>query len=128
MIKKLSIALFSIFFFVMGLVHFIDGPELAKITPLPFALEIVWITGVMELIFAIFLLIPKYRRKTGILLGVYLLAVLPANINMAVNNITLSGEIVEPWLLWLRVGLQFPFIAWILWATGVFDKGAIKPV
>lgn len=122
MLKKLSLLFFSLFFFVMGSAHFINGPELAKITPLPYALEIVWVTGVMELLFAVFLLIPKYQRITGILLGLFLLAVLPANINMAINNISLSGEVVEPWLLWLRVALQFPLIAWILWATGVIRQ------
>lgn len=126
MFKTLSIFLFSIFFFIAGVTHFTNDQALAKITPLPYALEIVWVTGVMELLFAAFLLIPKYRRTTGILLALFLLAVLPANINMAVNNIQMAEEQVEPWLLWLRVALQFPLIIWILWATGVFGVDRFK--
>jgi uncharacterized membrane protein len=46
------------------------------------------------------------------------LAVLPANINMAINDIPMFGSHVDPLGAWIRVFLQFPFIAWVLWSTG----------
>lgn len=117
MIKKLSVLLISAMFFVSGVLHFTHDSELVKITPLPYALEIVWITGVMEFAFAFFLLLPKYRRATGILLSIFALAVLPANINMAINDIPMFGSNVAPFGAWLRVFMQFPLIIWILWST-----------
>lgn len=117
-LKRLSLAMISIMLFVAGCTHFTHDYEFAKITPLPFALEIVWLTGVMELLFAVFLLIPKYRRTTGILLALFFLAVLPANINMVVNNIPMFGSHADPLFLWFRVFMQFPLIIWVLWATG----------
>jgi uncharacterized membrane protein len=120
--KSLSAIILSAFFFVAGVLHFTHDAELARITPLPYAHQIVWITGIMEFLFASFLLIPKYRRITGILLGLFLLSVLPANINMAINDMPMFGEQLEPWAAWLRVALQFPLIAWILWATGFWHE------
>ena len=116
--KKISVLLISVIFIVSAILHFTHDTELEQITPLPFALEIVWLTGVMEFAFAFFLLLPKYRRTTGIILGVFCLAVLPANINMALNDIPMFGSHVEPLGAWFRVFMQFPLIIWILWSTG----------
>lgn len=128
MSKSLSTVILSILLFVAGALHFTHDSELANITPLPYAYQVVWITGIMEFVFASFLLIPKYRRNTGMLLGLFLLAVLPANINMAINGIPMFGAELEPWAAWLRVALQFPLIAWILWSTGFWSaKTGLAP-
>ena len=120
--KKISISLISIIFLVSGVLHFTHDTELAQITPLPYALEIVWFTGLIELAFVFFLLLPQYRRTTGILLAVFCLVVLPANINMALNDIPMFGSHVEPLGAWFRVFMQFPLITWILWSTGFWPK------
>ncbi len=114
--KNISVLIISIGFFYAGTMHFTDAQDLAAITPLPFALEIVWLTGVMEFIFPIFLLWPKYRAVTGLWLSVFCLAVLTANINMAVNNLPMFGQPVAPWIAWLRLPMQFVLIAWIIYA------------
>jgi uncharacterized membrane protein len=118
MMKKLSIALLTTIFLVSGILHFTHDSELVKITPLPYAYAIVWFTGIVEFVFAAFLLLPRYRRATGILISIFALAVLPANINMAINDIPMFGSHVDPLGAWIRVFLQFPFIAWVLWSTG----------
>lgn len=123
MIKTLSVLLISIMFLVSGILHFTHDSELVRITPVPYALEVVWLTGVMEFAFAFLLLLPRYRRTTGILLSIFALAVLPANINMALNDIPMFGSQVEPMGAWLRVFMQFPLIIWILWSTG-FWRGS----
>tara|TARA_B100000767_G_scaffold271915_2_gene298536 strand:+ start:1156 stop:1560 length:405 start_codon:yes stop_codon:yes gene_type:complete len=114
--KNISLILISVGFFYAGTMHFTDAQSLAAITPLPYALEIVWLTGVMELIFPFFLLWPTYRQVTGIWLSAFCLAVLAANINMAINDIPMFGQPVEPWIAWLRLPMQFVLIAWIIYA------------
>ena len=85
---------------------------------LPFPVTIVWVTGGMELVFAA-AFIAKWRLPlTGMLLSAYLLAVLPANIYMAVAGIPLGDTPLSPAALWTRVALQFPLIALVLWCTG----------
>ncbi len=109
----------AVFFLVAGALHFYLDEAFARIVPpmLPFPVAIVWITGLMEIGFAA-ALIAKWRLPlTGILLSAYLLAVLPANIHMAVAELPLGGAALSPAALWIRAALQFPLIALVLWAA-----------
>ena len=112
--------LIALFFFIAGVMHFVQAEAFAAIVPplLPFPKFIVWLTGLMEFIFALGLVLPKYRKLSGLWLAPYLLAVLPANIYMALYNIPLGEMGASPAALWVRVALQFPLIALILWASG----------
>lgn len=109
----------ALFFLFAGIAHFAKVDAFAAIVPplLPFPKLIVWVTGVMELGFALFLLCPHLRPQTGVLLSLFLLAVLPANIYMAMAGIPFGEAVASPAALWFRVFLQFPLIALILWAT-----------
>ncbi len=112
--------LLAVFFLVAGILHFQLDDAFARIVPpmLPFPVAIVWITGVMEIAVAV-ALIAKWRLPlTGLLLSAYLLAVLPANIYMAIAQIPLGDTALSPVALWVRVALQFPLIALVLWCTG----------
>jgi len=115
--------LLALFFFVAGITHFTQDEAFAAIVPplLPFPYVIVWITGLMEFVFAAGLVLKKFRRLSGFWLAPYLLAVLPANIYMAIANIPLGDMAASPTALWGRVALQFPLIALILWASGNFE-------
>ena len=110
---------FALFFFVAGISHFTADDKFAAIVPplLPFPYVIVWVTGVMEICFAVMLLCPHFRPRVGVLLGLFLLAVLPANIYMAVAEIPFGETEASPAALWIRVALQFPLIAVIYWCT-----------
>lgn len=118
---KLAIRiLLAAFFGAAGIAHFRLDDTFARIVPpgLPFPLTIVHVTGVMELCFAVALLAARGRwlALTGWALGAYLLAVLPANIYMAMDNMPLGATELGPLVLWGRVALQFPLIALVLWA------------
>jgi len=108
----------ALFFFVAGLLHFIKADAFVQIVPpfLPFPKIIVHLTGGMELLFAMGLLISKFKRITGILL-----AVLPANIYMAMADIPFNGRDLTDFQLWFRVAMQFPLIAIVLWASGFWS-------
>lgn len=99
--------------------HFIQDDSFAAIVPplLPFPKLIVWMTGVIEIILALMIVLPKYRALAGTLFAPYLLAVLPANIYMAMANIPLGDMAASPTALWIRVAMQFPLIAFIYWAS-----------
>ena len=115
---------FALFFFFAGIMHFVEVEAFAGIVPplLPFPKLIVWVTGVMEMMFAVGLLLTKYRKLSGFWLAPFLLAVLPANIYMAMYNIPMGETVATPTALWVRVALQFPLIALILWASGNVGK------
>ena len=110
---------FAIFFFCAAIMHFVKVDSFVAIVPpmLPFPKWIVCVTGIMELVFAVGLILPKYRKLSGFWLAPYLLAMLPANIYMAMYNIPLGDRVMSPVVLWVRVALQFPLIAVILWTS-----------
>jgi len=118
-IKVALVCFFALFFFVAGISHFVSDDKFAAIVPpmLPFPYVIVWVTGVMEICFAVLLLCPHFRPRVGVWLGLFLLAVLPANIYMAVAGIPFGDTVASPAQLWTRVALQFPLIAVIYWCT-----------
>jgi uncharacterized membrane protein len=120
MIKRGVRIVLAVFFLIAGVLHFVEDDAFARIVPpmLPFPVAIVWITGLMELVFAAALILKWRLPLTGLLLSAYLLAVLPANIYMALAGIPLGETAMSPAALWFRVALQFPLIALVLWCTG----------
>jgi len=115
---------FALFFVLAGIMHFVQDDVFAAIVPplLPFPKLIVWVTGIMELILAVSLVLPKYRTISGLLFMPYLLAVLPPIFTWR-WRISLWGEMAAtPTALWIRAALQFPLTAIILWVSENFNK------
>jgi len=113
-IGALRYALAVMFLFTAS-AHFSSMKEdLIRMVPpwVPYPKEVVYFTGVCEILGAVALLIPRLRRAAALALIVFLLAVLPANIHAARNQTTLGGRPATP--LWLRVPMQVLFIglAW----------------
>jgi uncharacterized membrane protein len=93
-------------------------------TWVPLRAEIVLISGLVEVALALALLLPPAtRRRAGIALALYLVAVFPGNLYVAVFDVEVDGQPggVYPWV---RLPLQLLFIAWALWST----REAMRPV
>ena len=97
-----------------GLLHFVATDTYVAIMPayLPLHRELVYISGVFEVLFGFGLLWRKSRGAAGIGLIVLFLAVLPANVNMAVNDIQPTGVHIPALLLWARLPFQLVLIYW----------------
>ena len=119
---------FAVFFLTAGVLHFVAVEAFARIVPpwLPAPEAIVRLTGAMEIAFAAGLAVPRWRRVTGRVLALYLLAVLPANVYMALERIPVAGTVLPDWALWGRVALQFPLIAAILAVTAAPRRSSHK--
>jgi uncharacterized membrane protein len=91
--------------------------------PLPNDLWVIYLTGVLLIAGAIGLLLPPTRRLAAICLALLLLALFPANVNAALNDIPLRGRAPTPlWLrapmqMWLRAPMQILFIAMLWWTS-----------
>ena len=72
-------------------------------------------TGVLEIAGAIGLLIPRTRKLAGICLVFLLVALFPANVYAALNEIPLRGEAPTP--LWIRGPIQLLFIGMVWWTS-----------
>ena len=101
------------FFLLAGLMHFLRPRPYVAIVPeaLPRKREIVFASGVAELAGGAGVLVPRTRRLAGWWLIATLLAIFPANVNMAVN--AERYRVVPEPLLWLRLPLQGALIAWV---------------
>ena len=88
-IKSFLIIISSIFYVTVGIKHFIEPEYFLSIVPpyLPYHLELVYVSGLFEVLFGILILLPKYRYYGAIGLILLLIAVFPANIYLAQNEI-----------------------------------------
>lgn len=84
-IKSFLIIISSIFYVIVGIKHFIEPKYFLSIVPpyLPYHLELVYISGLFEILFGLLILFPKYRYYGAIGLILLLVAVFPANIYLA---------------------------------------------
>ena len=113
----LGLTIAFIWFMFGGISHFTNPDFFVAIMPpyLPWHLEIVYLSGILEILFAAMLIPPGTRQLAGNLLIVLTLAVTPANIHMWLNPELFPD--VEPLLLALRLVVQVMLIAVIWWST-----------
>lgn len=100
--------------------HFAFSNGMAMMLPavIPFKKELVWVTGIIEVIAATGLLISGWKHITAIWLMVFFVLLLPANIYGAVKKVDYQKANLEgigTSYLWFRVPLQLLFIAWVYW-------------
>lgn len=102
----------------IGVAHFVEPDPFVRMMPamLPAPLALVWVSGAFEVLGGAGLLVPRTRRAAALGLVALYVAVFPANVNMALNHISLDGvTTLPPLALWLRLPLQAVLIAWALW-------------
>ncbi len=111
--------LLAVLMVLAGLSHFFADGVYIKIVPgfLPYPAEIVYFTGVLEVLGGIGLLIPGISQVAAWGFVLLYIAVYPANINMAVNNIHIDNIPDGNWFQAIRLPFQFVLIAWAWWLT-----------
>ena len=116
--QRARIAL-SVFFAFTGAGHFIKTDALVAMMPasVPYRFELVYLTGIFELLGAIGIWIPRTRRLTGALLILMLVAFLPVNIYAAMQRVDFGGHELGPVYLLARIPVQLLLIAVTYFAT-----------
>jgi len=104
---------------LLGLNHFLMPRTYEKIIPdaLPASLELVYISGIAEMLGALGTLHPKTRRAAGKFLIATLIAVFPANVYMAMNAEEFPNIPGGTATLVARLPFQVLFIYWVWLAT-----------
>ena len=90
---------------------------------IPWPLAMVYISGAAEIAGGIGLLVPALRPAARWGLVALLIAVLPANVYMAMNSVQVTATPVPRALLWARLPLQAPMIWWVLWCSARGNRG-----
>ena len=114
-IKYLSLMVMGIFYISIGISHFTSPIWYVQIVPpyLPYELELVYISGLFEILFGGMLLFKKTRFLAGWGLILLLIAVYPANIYLAQTNGAAMGT--TPLIAWGRLPVQFIFVGLAYW-------------
>lgn len=116
-IKPFSIIVMSWFYIYTGLLHFANTNWFLQIVPpyLPIKLELVYLSGLFEVILGFMLIVPALRYYAGWGLILLLIAVYPANIYLAQTNGAAMNT--SALVAWGRLPFQFLFIGIAYWHT-----------
>lgn len=102
--------------------HFAFNKGMAMMLPafVPYKTQIVYLTGIIEIIGALGLFFPDIQILTGWLLNVFFILIVPANIYAAVHHIDYQKGSSDgnglPYL-WFRIPLQILFILWVYFSA-----------
>lgn len=104
--------------------HFISAEHMMLMLPdwVPARMALIYATGVLELILAIGLWIPRSMQNAGFAIALMLVAFLPANIYAALNSLPYGGAEMGPSYLLVRVPYQIFLVWWTVWATGLTQR------
>ena len=117
MLKTTLRVVVAIFFVVGGLNHFVRTGFYLRMMPpyMPMPLTMVQISGVAEIVLGVLLLVPRTSAVAAWGLMALLVAVFPANLQMALHPETFPE--FGRGALWLRLPLQVVLVAWAWWFT-----------
>jgi uncharacterized membrane protein len=118
-------AAMSVMLIVTSVSHFTNTQSMVEMMPdfLPAKREMVYFTGVCELLAVVGLLWSRTARLASILLIVFFILILPANIAGSLKSVQFGGMEFGPLYLLFRIPLQMFFIWWV-WYFGIRTNGS----
>jgi uncharacterized membrane protein len=110
-----------------GTLHFVKSNFFTTIVPpyLPFPLELVYLSGLLEVTLGALLLVPRFSRAAAWGIIALLFAVFPANIYLYQHQELLPAA---PMVHLLRLPLQGVFVWWAYWFTRPSPVGTMSCV
>ncbi|TDG35426.1 DoxX family protein [Pedobacter changchengzhani] len=114
-IFKVFLIIYSVFYVMAGINHFRATPAYLAIMPswIPFHLSMVYLSGVIEILLGLGLLLRKTRVFAAWLIILMLLAFLPVHIDMIQKAPFMMGEKeITPFIAWIRLPIQAILIFW----------------
>ena len=115
---------YGIPFILVGIEHFREPQKFVDIVPkyMPFALFLVYLTGIIEIVGGLGIIYPETREITGRLMVLFLIAIYPANFNMWINDIPYNGTRLTTQGHLVRLSVQFLLIIGALGFSGDLQK------
>ena len=121
--------LFAAFFVVAGVTHFTNRDFFISIVPpyLPWPEMLVYVSGVVEIVLGVLLMVPATTQIAAWGLIALLIAVFPANIHMAMNPQLYPDTPLAALLIRLPVqGVLIAIAYWFTRGPGVAAESAIE--
>lgn len=113
-------AAMAVMLVVTGVTHFTHTDWMVEMMPdfVPAKRELVYFTGVCELLAVIGLVWGRFSRLASIMLIIFFVLILPVNIAERLKAVNFDGLEFGRWYLLFRIPLQIFFIWWI-WFFGI---------
>jgi uncharacterized membrane protein len=113
---RIPLLIIAVFFIAGGIAHFVVTDSYIAAMPdyLGYHKELIIISGVFEILGAIGILVPQTRLLAGYGLVALIIAVYPANINMALHPEKYTD--ISELFLYIRLPFQFLFMWFVWWA------------
>jgi len=118
--KRALLFVMAAFYMGGGSLHLIRPDFYLPMMPsyLPAHELLVFVSGLAEIALGVSLLIPKLRKVAAWAVIALLIAVFPANVNVAMHNTAIFGATEGAgWFNWVRLPIQALLIAWAWWYT-----------
>jgi uncharacterized membrane protein len=113
--KKILLYIMTVVYVLAGAMHFYRPDDYVAMMPpfLPQPLALVYISGAAEIAGGFGLLFEQTRRYAAMGIIALLIAVFPANVYVAIDNVPMFGAAEGPGVLgWIRLPFQLLLIAW----------------
>tara|TARA_B100000579_G_scaffold416113_1_gene411343 strand:- start:116 stop:523 length:408 start_codon:yes stop_codon:yes gene_type:complete len=122
--KHILSIILGIFFINVGIGHFVEPEWFEPIVPAILGDPTFWVllTGAMEIILGVGIIIPQSRKYSGLLMTFFLIAIYWANLNMWINNVPLDGKTFATIWHIIRLLLQILMILVALWVGGWMQR------
>ena len=113
---RIPLLIIAVFFIAGGIAHFVVTDSYIAAMPdyLGYHKELIIISGVFEILGAIGILVPQTRLLAGYGLVALIIAVYPANINMALHPERYTD--ISEFFIYIRLPFQFLFMWFVWWA------------
>jgi len=118
--KRILLWIMSVFYVFAGVMHFVNPGFYMPMMPpyLPWHLELVYLSGVAEIVLGLAVLVPAWRRLAAWGIILLLIAIFPANLHIALYNVPIGGASEGAGALnWVRLPFQLVLIVWAWWYT-----------
>jgi len=119
-LKTILLWLMGVFYVFAGAMHFVSTDFYTPMMPpyLPAHLQLIYLSGIAEIALGIGVLIPAYRKVAAWGIIALLIAVFPANLHIALNNIPIGGASEGLGAAnYIRLPFQGLLILWAWWYT-----------
>jgi uncharacterized membrane protein len=118
----------ALLFVAAGVNHFVHPAFYAAIVPpwLPAPGALVAISGAAEIAGGLGVLVPRLRRAAGWGLIALLIAVFPANIQMAIEPHRPPADRFPEWSLLARLPAQAFLMLWVYWAAAAAPQRSLR--
>ena len=123
-VKRVLLYVMGVLYVIAGTLHFTSVEVYRPMMPpyLPFHDALIYLSGAAEIVLGIGVMVPAIRVPSAWGVIALLIAIFPANLHIAFNNVPLFGN-EEGFGAgnWIRLPFQAIFAAWAYWYTDPAD-------